>query len=65
MLSILIPIYNYNVYPLVEELHKQCIECKIDFEIICIDDASTDYKPENNKMQFLSNVYLQTKLDFS
>ena len=55
MLSILIPIYNYNVNPLVEELHKQCIECKIDFEIICIDDASTDYKLEKNKMQFLPN----------
>ncbi|MBE0390898.1 glycosyltransferase [Flavobacterium sp. PL002] len=41
MLSILIPIYNYNAFPLVHELHKQCVECNIDFEIICIDDAST------------------------
>ncbi len=40
MLSILIPIYNYNVFPLVSELHKQCLECKINFEILCQDDAS-------------------------
>jgi hypothetical protein len=26
MLSILIPIYNYNAYPLVKELHSQCLE---------------------------------------
>lgn len=40
MLSILIPVYNYNVYPLVLELQKQCIDCGIAFEILCQDDAS-------------------------
>lgn len=40
MLSILIPIYNYNAFPLVEELYKQCTESKIVFEILCQDDAS-------------------------
>lgn len=40
MLSILIPIYNYNVYPLALELHKQCLESGIEFEILCQDDAS-------------------------
>ena len=40
MLSILIPIYNHNAFPLVEELHKQCLESKITFEILCQDDAS-------------------------
>ena len=40
MLSILIPVYNYNVYPLVVELQKQCMECGIVFEILCQDDAS-------------------------
>ena len=40
MLSILIPVYNYNVYPLVSELHKQCLHCGITFEILCQDDAS-------------------------
>ena len=46
MLSILIPIYNYNSYPLVQELHKQCLESDIDFEILCQDDASnSELKP--------------------
>lgn len=40
MLTILIPTYNYNVVPLVLELQKQCMECKIGFEILCQDDAS-------------------------
>lgn len=40
MISILVPIYNYNVYPLVLELHKQCSDCGINFEILCQDDAS-------------------------
>jgi hypothetical protein len=55
MLSILIPIYNYNAYPLVLELHKQCNDCGIDFEIISIDDASTQQKSKNNPIQFLTN----------
>ncbi|MFV8442791.1 glycosyltransferase family 2 protein [Flavobacterium sp. LB2P44] len=40
MLSILIPVYNYNAYPLVSELHKQSMDCGIHFEILCQDDAS-------------------------
>ena len=48
MLSILIPIYNYDCYDLVKELHRQALECNIDFEIIIIDDCSTK-KIENNK----------------
>ncbi|PKH66113.1 glycosyl transferase [Flavobacterium sp. ALD4] len=55
MLSILIPIYNYNAYPLVKELHSQCLEAKIDFEIICIDDASQEHHPKNSAIQFLSH----------
>jgi len=56
MLSILIPIYNYNVYPLVLELHKQCLGCNIDFEILCQDDASlSPLNVENEKVNLLSN----------
>ena len=56
MLSILIPIYNYNAYPLVLELHKQCMECAIDFEILCQDDASySELNLENEKINSLSN----------
>ncbi|MEN2400993.1 glycosyltransferase [Flavobacterium sp. MC2016-06] len=40
MLSILIPIYNYNAIPLAKELAAQCNSIGIDFEILCQDDAS-------------------------
>ena len=56
MLSILIPIYNYNVFPLVSELHKQCLESEIDFEILCQDDASnSSLNIFNEKVNSLSN----------
>lgn len=55
MLSILIPIYNYNVYPLVLELHGQCLECKIDFEILCLDDGSNQIKSENQHVSAIEN----------
>ena len=60
MLSILIPIYNYNAYPLVLELHKQCLECEIEFEIICQDDASgSDLNIENEK---IITIFLKNSL---
>ncbi len=41
MLSILIPIYNFDVTNLVKSLHEQCMACAIEFEIRCYDDGST------------------------
>ncbi|MFV5691253.1 glycosyltransferase family 2 protein [Flavobacterium sp. LT1R49] len=56
MLSILVPIYNYNVYPLVLELHKQCTDCGITFEILCQDDASqSSLNVFNENINALSN----------
>lgn len=55
MLSILIPVYNYDVFPLVFELHKQCLECGIEFEILCQDDASAYYTIENLRIKDLEN----------
>ena len=40
MLSILIPTYNYNAYPLALELERQALKSGIIFELICIDDGS-------------------------
>ncbi|WP_026753708.1 glycosyltransferase [Sediminibacter sp. Hel_I_10] len=40
MLSILIPVYKYNIVPLVEELYAQCQLCKIPFEILAYEDGS-------------------------
>jgi glycosyltransferase involved in cell wall biosynthesis len=42
MLSILIPTYNYNTLLLVKTLQQQAIESKVVFEILVLDDASTD-----------------------
>ena len=42
MISILIPTYNYIVYPLVESLTRQAEELGTPCEIIVADDASTN-----------------------
>lgn len=55
MLSILIPIYNYNAFPLVSELRKQCLECSIEFEILCQDDSSDNFISENQIISTLEN----------
>lgn len=39
-LSILIPIYNFDVRNLVSEIHNQCVELNLDFEILLVDDFS-------------------------
>lgn len=41
MLSVLIPVYNYDIRPLVNLLHEQLISSQVEFEIICMDDCST------------------------
>lgn len=81
MLSILIPTYNYNAFPLVLELQKQCLNCNIKFEILCQDDCSNDFLAENENINaleycsFFSNKenlgraenrnYLASKAEFS
>jgi glycosyltransferase involved in cell wall biosynthesis len=40
MLSICIPVYNFDVRALVEDLHEQAVRCNIPFEIVLMDDAS-------------------------
>lgn len=55
MLSILIPTYNYNVFPLVKEVYEQCLSEKINFEIIVLDDASENFHTKNNEINSLDN----------
>ena len=56
MISILIPCFDYNAYPLVSILEKQALMLKIDFEIICIDDGSFSSKNDvNQKINVLTN----------
>lgn len=40
MLSVLIPTYNYDITPLVQEIHKQCKTLNLEFEILAYDDHS-------------------------
>jgi hypothetical protein len=55
MLSVLIPTYNYNVYPLVLELKRQADELGIDYEILVQDDVSQIFIHENSKINSLGN----------
>jgi len=48
MISICIPVYNFDVRPLVEELHKQAMALESGVEILVIDDAS------NKEFQYLN-----------
>ncbi len=54
MLSILIPVYNQDVYSLVKSLHDQLMSIDHDFEILCLDDASTQ-KNNNSKIDTLEH----------
>ena len=57
MLSILIPIYNYNAYPLVSGLIDQLLKTKLEYEVICVDDASKSLlNIENEKINSLKNA---------
>lgn len=60
MLSILIPIYNYNAVALVHRLHAQAVKLAINFEILLLDDASdnTQSREENAVLKELSHTVL-------
>ena len=60
MISVLIPTYNYNVYPLVREIHKQLSKTGINFEVRVYDDASTHTFDNQNLIQELPSVVYQT-----
>lgn len=57
MISVLIPTYNYELIALVKSIHKQLTNSSIDFEIICLEDASKKEFVEKNKaLANLKNV---------
>jgi glycosyltransferase involved in cell wall biosynthesis len=56
MLSICIPIYNFDVRPLVNELHRQCVQSGTPFEILLLDDASAVHKEDNRSLGQLPGV---------
>ena len=60
MLSICIPLYNYDATLLVAELHRQALRLGVAFEIIVADDCSPDreVKLANRTMLTMSDVKL-------
>ena len=57
MISILIPIYNQDVRPLVYTLAKQCSKLGINFQILCFDDGSeAKYRQKNKELAFVFGV---------
>jgi glycosyltransferase involved in cell wall biosynthesis len=58
MLSVLIPVYNYNVIPFVQDLKKQGDALGKEYEIICMDDCSLpQFKQANRELQNINNVF--------
>lgn len=57
MLSIVIPIYNQDVRPLVTTLMKQCNKLNINYQILCFDDMSElKFRDMNKELAFRINV---------
>lgn len=57
MLSVLIPTYNYNIYPLTRAIHEQCTALGIAFEILCADDGSgSALNHENERINSLPHT---------
>jgi glycosyltransferase involved in cell wall biosynthesis len=57
VLSICIPIHNYDIRDLVQHLHRQATHAKIPFEILLVDDCSLDsFKAKNISCKSLKNV---------
>ena len=57
MISICIPIHNYNAVKLINSIYRQAEKIKIPFEIIAIDDGSEDeFIKLNSSISNLKNV---------
>lgn len=59
MISICIPIYNFDVTSLVKELYKQSLLLKVPSEIILIDDCSENYIKKINESVCNKHTYIE------
>ena len=58
MISVLIPVFNVNVYSLVQELSKQLVRLQIEAEILVYDDCSSpEYLSQNSGIIKIQNVF--------
>lgn len=56
LISILIPIFNFDVIPMVTTLNQQCQQLGIVYEIICIDDGSQqEFKEMHDSLTSISS----------
>jgi glycosyltransferase involved in cell wall biosynthesis len=53
MISICIPVYNYDIRELVKEITFQCEELKLAYELICVDDSSSNLQLEAINRKFI------------
>lgn len=56
MISVLIPVFNFDVTNLVTELQRQLIAENIPYEFIVIDDHSTNFSAENSNLELFPNL---------
>ncbi|MGC9331011.1 MAG: glycosyltransferase family 2 protein [Bacteroidales bacterium] len=59
MLSICVPIYNFRIDDLLQQLCLQALRLEVKTEIICIDDASNDAFRKHNKALCKDVRYIQ------
>ena len=59
--SVLIPVYNFNVFPLVEQLDKIAHHFDSSYEILLIDDNSSSFFKEKNNTNKAKNIYHRGK----
>ena len=65
MLSILIPVYNYDISQLLQKIHAEASSLNIPFEIVVIDDKSEKSFLEKNKAQaeLLNCKFIENKVN--
>lgn len=58
MLSVLIPVYNFDVTGYVKHIHQLCVNENIPFEILVVDDGSeNEFKLKNRVLRRLPGVF--------
>ncbi len=64
MISVLVPVYNYDITALAGEILSQCQNVQIKYEIIFADDCSTSSRIADNNKKFLRGTvanYIEVK----
>ena len=56
MISVLIPTYNYNSFPLAKNIHAQLESTNMPFELLIYDDGSSSPPDENDQIQLLNRA---------